>query len=92
MRDFFTSPDQVSDEDIEEMFSYADKDGDGKINWAEFQVMINPPKPPEPAKPTLADLEQKMRSEKPQALTIKKVLSGTVFQESWNSVVKGSPT
>ena len=25
------------------MFSYADKDGDGKISYQEFQVMINPP-------------------------------------------------
>ena len=25
------------------MFSYADKDGDDKISYQEFQVMINPP-------------------------------------------------
>ena len=36
---------QVSDEDIEEMFNYADKDCDGKISYLEFQTMINPPKP-----------------------------------------------
>ena len=28
------------------MFSYADKDKDGKISYLEFQAMINPPKPP----------------------------------------------
>merc|ERR1712142_289916 len=37
-------PEEVSDADIEEMFNYADKDGDGKISYQEFQVMINPPK------------------------------------------------
>ena len=37
---------QVDEEDIEEMFSYADKDKDGKISYLEFQAMINPPKPP----------------------------------------------
>ena len=28
-------------EDINEMFSYADKDKDGKISWDEFQVWNN---------------------------------------------------
>ena len=87
---------QVSDEDIEDMFSYADKDGDGKINWTEFQVMINPPKPPEPEKPTLADLAEKIKSEKPQTLSVKKVLSGNIsgnlLEASWNSVLRGSPS
>ena len=36
---------QVADSEIEEMFSYADADHDGRINWSEFQTMINPPKP-----------------------------------------------
>ena len=35
------------------MFTYADKDGDGKISYQEFQVMINPPKPPTAEKPIL---------------------------------------
>jgi len=39
-------PEKVDEEDIEEMFSYADKDKDGKISYLEFQAMINPPKPP----------------------------------------------
>ena len=38
------------------MFTYADKDGDGKISFTEFQAMINPPKPP--TEPTTS-LEQK---------------------------------
>ena len=54
---------QVSEEDVEEMFTYADKDGDGKISYTEFQVMINPPKPPEPPRPTLADLARKTKME-----------------------------
>jgi Ca2+-binding EF-hand superfamily protein len=45
----------VSEEDIEEMFTFADKDGDGKISYTEFQIMINPPKPPEQPRPTLAE-------------------------------------
>ena len=36
---------QVADSEIDEMFQYADADQDGKINWTEFQTMINPPKP-----------------------------------------------
>ena len=35
---------QVSLEDIDMMFEFADVDGDGRISWKEFQVMINPPK------------------------------------------------
>ena len=35
---------QVSEDDIEEMFTFADKDKDGKISFMEFQMMINPPK------------------------------------------------
>ena len=85
----------MSDEDIDSMFSYADKDQDGKINWAEFQTMINPPKPPEPPKPTLADLAIKINSEKPQTLSVKKIMSGRIannFPEaSWSSVVRGTP-
>ena len=46
----------VSDEDIEDMFSFADKDGDGKLSYAEFKVMIDPPQPPEVPKPHITDL------------------------------------
>ena len=45
------------------MFSYTDKDGDGKISYTEFQIMINPPKPPEQPRPTLADLARKTQME-----------------------------
>ena len=70
----------MSDEDIEEMFAYADKDADGRITWTEFQVMINPPKPPEPVKPTLEDLAEKIKSEKRdktfrESLSVKEVFS-----------------
>ena len=43
----------MSEQDIEEMFAYADKDKDGKISYTEFQVMINPPKPPTDTTPCL---------------------------------------
>ena len=49
-------PVPVTEEDIEEMFNYADKDKDNKISYKEFQIMINPPKPPEPPKPSIKDL------------------------------------
>ena len=49
-------PVEVSEDDIEEMFTYADQDRDGRISYSEFQTMINPPKPPEPPKPTMEDL------------------------------------
>ena len=44
---------QVSEEDIEEMFTFADKDCDGKISYTEFQFMINPPKPPPEPQPLI---------------------------------------
>ena len=31
-------PVEVSDEDIEEMFQFADKNGDGKLSYKEFKV------------------------------------------------------
>ena len=31
-------PEHVSEEEIEEMFSFADKNKDGKISWEEFLV------------------------------------------------------
>ena len=37
----------MSEEDIEEMFKFADKDKDGKISFLEFQIMIKPQKPDE---------------------------------------------
>ena len=35
---------KVSEDDIEEMFHFADKDQDGRISYGEFQVMVTPPK------------------------------------------------
>ena len=61
----------MSEEDIEEMFTFADKDGDGKISYTEFQIMINPPKPPEPPRPTLADLAKKTKMEDAKASKVK---------------------
>ena len=46
MQSFYQFICQVSEDDIEEMFEFADKDGDGKISFLEFQLMINPPQPP----------------------------------------------
>ena len=31
----------VDDEDIDEMFEFADKDGDGRLSYEEFQVTLN---------------------------------------------------
>jgi len=39
-------PPKVSEEEIEEMFIFADKDKDGKISYTEFQIMMSPPKIP----------------------------------------------
>ena len=61
----------MSEEDIEEMFTYADKDGDGQISYTEFQIMINPPKPPEPPRPTLADFAKKTKMEDAKASKVK---------------------
>lgn len=46
-------PVQVDETDIQDMFSYADKDKDGRISYSEFLLMINPPKLPQPPKPRL---------------------------------------
>merc|ERR1719483_1167617 len=35
-------PVPVEEEDIDQMFDFADKDKDGKISYSEFQTMINP--------------------------------------------------
>ena len=37
-------PEPVSEQDIMEMFSFADKDRDGKISYDEFLIMITPVK------------------------------------------------
>ena len=44
-------PEPVGDQEIMEMFNYADKDRDGRINFAEFLVMITPVKVPDISHP-----------------------------------------
>ena len=63
------NPFQVSEEDIDEMFTYADKDGDGQISYQEFQAMINPPKPPP-------------ETQKPQRSAVKRVTIQTTEPET----------
>ena len=40
-------PEPVAEQEIMEMFNYADKDRDGRINFEEFLVMITPVKVPD---------------------------------------------
>ena len=49
-------PVHVEEEDIEEMFAFADKNQDGHLSYSEFQVMVNPPPPPKVPKPHIADI------------------------------------
>ena len=46
-------PEHVSDQEIEEMFLFADQDADGQISWEEFLLMITPVKMVEAEKPRL---------------------------------------
>ena len=70
-------PEVVDEADIEEMFTYADKDGDGKISYAEFQVMISPPKPPTvtPSQRKLSKKKVTIQAQKPD----QEILSVTSF-------------
>ena len=66
-------PVPVSDEDIDEMFEFADKNKDGKLSYQEFavsntthnivteqyQVMVKPQTPPEVTKPHITDIGMK---------------------------------
>ena len=36
-------PVPVEDSDIEDMFTFADQDCDGKLSYGEFLLMVNPP-------------------------------------------------
>ena len=49
-------PIQVSEDDIEEMFTAVDKNKDAKISYREFQKMINPPDIPQPARPHVSHI------------------------------------
>ena len=46
-------PEQVSEQEIEEMFQFADRDADGQISWEEFLLMITPVKLAEAERPKL---------------------------------------
>ena len=50
-------PVAVSEEDIEEMFSFADKDGDGQLSYEEFLTMIKPQQPPPQIKPSINSIK-----------------------------------
>jgi len=90
-KDFFhvmlNLPVEVSEVDIEEMFTYADQDRDGRISYDEFQTMINPPKPPEPPKPTMADLTglRQQQQDPPATLSVTTMLATTPAQFSANN-------
>ena len=49
-------PEPVEDADIEEMFAFADRDGDGRLSYQEFQVMVLPREPPAVPKPHISDI------------------------------------
>ena len=78
------------------MFDYADKDEDGKISWTEFQIMINPPKPPEPEKPTMADLVTRINAQEPKGISVMKRIADKEpelrMETSWSSIVRGTPS
>ena len=48
-------PVPVSEEDIQEMFSFADKDGDGELSYEDFLTMIKPQQPPPQIRPSIKD-------------------------------------
>jgi len=51
-------PVPVKEEDIDQMFEFADKDKDGKISYSEFQIMINPQVIVTPPKHSLRNLRK----------------------------------
>ena len=70
------------------MFTYADADHDGRINWSEFQTMINPPEPEQWAtRPTMTDMKRKTTLIHPHVLSV----SGMAKQEAGIKAMKGKP-
>merc|ERR1711931_587833 len=59
-------PEPVPELEIMEMFTFADKDKDGKISWEEFLVMITPVRLQETKKPTLMKQQPTNTSTKTQ--------------------------
>ena len=51
-------PVAVSEEEIEEMFIFADKDGDGKRSYEEFLTMIKPQQPPPQIRPSINSIKE----------------------------------
>ena len=49
-------PAHVNDDDIDEMFEFADKNHDGELSYSEFLVMISPPAPPETPRPHISQM------------------------------------
>ena len=60
-------PEDVSDDIIEEMLRFADKDGDGQLSYEEFSLMITPPEPARDAKPHAAKLGLSLQTLSPAA-------------------------
>ena len=79
----------MCDSDIEEMFTFADRDCDGRINWIEFQTMINPPQPDWASRPTISDLKRKttLVSVHPHVLSV----SGMAAREAQLQARRGKP-
>ena len=82
----------VSDEDIEDMFSFADKDGDGKLSYAEFKIMIDPPQPPEVPKPHITDLGLQPQVFSPDDPGPESILASPLLASSRVSSFFGSTT
>lgn len=82
----------VSDEDIEEMFRFADKDGDGKLSYAEFKVMIDPPPPPEIPKPSITELGLPPQLFSPDAPGPESAMASPLLPSSRVSSYLGSTT
>ena len=94
---------QVSEEDIEEMFNFADQDKDGKISYTEFQTMINPPEPPPEhetsqlkvltkKKVTIKASKQKILSDTGPVLTTEDGLEVTKTNQTCENITKTGKT
>ena len=72
------------------MFTYADADCDGRINWSEFQTMINPPAPPAQwaTRPPNTDLTQKTTLVHPHTLSVTSIMASSAAK---NPLREGKP-
>ena len=85
-------PVYVSDEDIEEMFEFADKDGDGHLSYSEFEIMIDPPPPPTVPKPSVTDLGLPPQMFSPDAPGPESTIASPLLPSSRVSSFFGSTT